>query len=125
LCLGIRLDTIKPMRQHFDDRTAFTTFARLTDGKWKILYHLLENPMAADDLARRVPKLSKLMLVRRLHELELAGLIERLPDSMSTNPTYKPTTTAMPLQAVYRTLYAWGANYKQKQTGQAASAIKS
>jgi DNA-binding HxlR family transcriptional regulator len=96
----------------------------LTDGKWKILYHLLENPMAADDLARRVPRLSKPTFARRLRELELAGLIERLPDSTSANPTYRPTTTAMPLQAVYRTLYEWGADYKRRQAGLSASAIK-
>ena len=80
--------------------------------------------MAADDLARRVPKLSKPTFARRLRQLEVAGLIERVPESTSTNATYRPTKAAMPLQAVYRTLYEWGADYKRRQAGLSASAIK-
>ena len=52
---------------------------RLLGGKWKasILWHLQDEPVRFNDLARQLGGASKKMVNQRLKEMEKAGLVER------------------------------------------------
>lgn len=52
---------------------------RLLGGKWKasILWHLKDEPVRFNDLARQLGGASKKMVNQRLKEMEQAGLVER------------------------------------------------
>lgn len=52
---------------------------RLLGGKWKgsILWHLKDEPVRFNDLARQLGGASKKMVSQRLKEMEKAGLVER------------------------------------------------
>ncbi len=67
---------------------------RLLGGKWKgsILWHLKDEPVRFNDLARQVGGASKKMITQRLKELEKEGLVKR--QVISTRPiavTYEIT----------------------------------
>ncbi|MBP2642764.1 MAG: transcriptional regulator, HxlR family [Firmicutes bacterium] len=49
-------------------------------GKWKvlILHHLLSGSLRYNQLKRRLPGISNIMLTRSLHHLEKYGLVERI-----------------------------------------------
>ena len=59
---------------------------RLLGGKWKasILWHLKDQPVRFNDLARQLGGASKKMVNQRLKEMEAAGLLER--QVLSTRP---------------------------------------
>ncbi|MEL7451499.1 MAG: helix-turn-helix domain-containing protein [Pseudomonadota bacterium] len=59
---------------------------RLIGGKWKgsILWHLKDEPVRFNDLARQLGGASKKMVNQRLKEMEAMGLLER--QVLSTRP---------------------------------------
>ena len=59
---------------------------RVLGGKWKasILWHLKDEPVRFNDLARQLGGASKKMVNQRLKEMEQAGLLERRV--LSTRP---------------------------------------
>ena len=59
---------------------------RIIGGKWKgsILWHLKDEPVRFNDLARMLGGASKKMVHQRLREMEQQGLVER--EVLSTRP---------------------------------------
>ena len=59
---------------------------RILGGKWKgsILWHLKDEPVRFNDLARQLQGASKKMITQRLREMEDTGLIKR--NVISTKP---------------------------------------
>lgn len=59
---------------------------RLLGGKWKgsILWHIKDEPMRFNDLARQLGGASKKMVAQRLDEMEGVGLVRR--EVISTKP---------------------------------------
>src|SRR5262249_62038683 len=51
------------------------------DGRWKgtILWRLTDGPLRTAELRRSIPGITERMLIRHLHELVDAGIIERQP----------------------------------------------
>lgn len=67
---------------------------RILGGKWtgSILWHLKDDPVRFNDLARMIPGASKKMITERLRHLESLGLIERqVLDTSPISVQYKIT----------------------------------
>ena len=83
---------------------------RLLGGKWKgsILWHLKDEPVRFNDLARQLGGASKKMVNQRLKEMEEAGLLERRV--LSTRPiavAYEITDFGRSALDVLDQLRAW------------------
>ncbi|MGY4534640.1 DNA-binding HxlR family transcriptional regulator [Pseudomonas sp. TE3786] len=60
--------------------TGIETISRLLEGKWKliILFHLLDgDSYRFSYLEKRIPNISKKMLIQQLRQLEMDGLVIR------------------------------------------------
>ena len=83
---------------------------RLIGGKWKgsILWHLRDEPMRFNDLARQLGGASKKMIAQRLREMEKNGLIER--QVLSTRPiavSYRVTPFGRSALQILEQLKGW------------------
>jgi len=83
---------------------------RVLGGKWtaSILWHLKDQPVRFNDLARMIGGASKTMITDRLRHLEAHGLITR--DVMSTAPVtvqYSVTKDGLVALTALETLKAW------------------
>ena len=83
---------------------------RVLGGKWKgsILWHLKDNPIRFNDLARQLGGASKKMVDQRLKELESQGLVKR--KVLSTRPiavTYEITEFGKSALGILEQLKEW------------------
>ena len=95
----------------------------LVGQKWKLplLWYLHEQPTTRfNELKRRVPGISNLMLTKSLRELEEAGLVLRdQKDTVPPHVEYSLTERGEALLPALNELYAWGE--EQMRTSPAAS----
>ena len=92
---------------------------RLLGGKWtgSILWHLRDEPVRFNDLARMIDGASKKMIAERLRHLEAHGLIRR--DVMSTAPVsveYSITDHGRTALSVLDTLRQWSERHTSADT---------
>lgn len=72
-----------------------------------------------NDLARGVPAMSRSMLVKRLGELEEAGVIRSRPKQHGQGSTYELTEAGADLAAVIQALGEWGERWVEVTTAHA------
>ena len=82
--------------------------------KWKlpILWYLrAADATRYNELKRRIPGITNIMLTKSLRELEDAGLVSRtIVDSVPPKVTYALTENGHDLLPTLNELYKWGAN---------------
>ena len=83
---------------------------RIIGGKWtgSIIYHLKDEPVRFNDLARQLTGASKKMITQRLKEMEEAGMIKRCV--VSTKPlavTYQLTEFGATALKFLKNLESW------------------
>lgn len=83
---------------------------RIIGGKWKgsILWHLKDQPVRFNDLARQLGGASKKMVNQRLKEMEAQGLIKR--EVIRTSPiavTYEITNFGRSALSILEELKSW------------------
>ena len=92
----------------------------LVGQKWKLppLWYLHEQPTTRfNELKRRVPGISNLMLTKSLRELEEAGLVLRdQRDTVPPHVEYSLTDRGEALLPALNELYAWGEEQMRGQT---------
>lgn len=88
------------------------------DGRWKgtILWRLQDGPMRTAELRRSIPDITERMLIRHLHDLVNAGIIDR-HDAGTVPPCvhYSISPYGMTLAPVLESLCAWGRNHMQRK----------
>lgn len=91
------------------------------DGRWKgtILWRLQDGPMRTAELRRSIPDITERMLIRHLHDLVDAGIIDR-HDAGTVPPCvhYSISPYGMTLAPVLESLCAWGRNHMQRKASQ-------
>ncbi|MCV7409533.1 winged helix-turn-helix transcriptional regulator [Mycobacterium florentinum] len=87
------------------------------DGRWKgtILWRLSDGPMRTAELRRSIPGITERMLIRHLHELVDAGIIER-HDARTVPPCvhYSISEYGTTLEPVLASLCDWGRKHMQR-----------
>lgn len=87
------------------------------DGRWKgtILWRLCDGPMRTAELRRSIPGITERMLIRHLHELVDAGIIER-HDARTVPPRvhYSISEYGMTLAPVLASLCDWGRKHMRR-----------
>jgi DNA-binding HxlR family transcriptional regulator len=87
------------------------TALTVIDGRWKgtILWRLQDGPMRTAELRRSIPDITERMLIRHLHELVDAGIIDR-HDARTVPPCvhYSISEYGMTLAPVLQSLCDWG-----------------
>ncbi|BBZ49496.1 helix-turn-helix transcriptional regulator [Mycobacterium heidelbergense] len=87
------------------------------DGRWKgtILWRLSDGPMRTAELRRSIPGITERMLIRHLHELVDAGIIER-HDARTVPPCvrYSISEYGATLAPVLSSLCDWGRKHMQR-----------
>ena len=88
---------------------------RMLGGKWKgsILWHLKDDPVRFNDLARQMGGASKKMVSQRLQEMEAAGLVKR--EVVSDRPiavTYEITEFGKTALGFLEELKDWAERYQ-------------
>jgi DNA-binding HxlR family transcriptional regulator len=78
-----------------------------------ILRNILDGCATFNEIAAGAPGLSRALLVRRLHELELAGVIEVRPKPEGRGSLYLPTDAGHGLRPVLGALGAWAERFTQ------------
>ncbi len=100
------------------------TTLTVIDGRWKgtILWRLFDGPMRTAELRRSIPDITERMLIRHLHELVDAGIIER-HDARTVPPCvhYSISDYGMTLAPVLQALCDWGRNHMERTTSQVSS----
>lgn len=99
----------------FDEETVKTALA-VFGGKWKpsILWHLRNSPCRFNELLRRIPKITKKMLVQQLRDLEHEEIILRqVHQVMPPKVEYSLTEYGLTLCPVFQILQNWGENHLQ------------
>ncbi|MDH6197941.1 DNA-binding HxlR family transcriptional regulator [Mycobacterium frederiksbergense] len=90
------------------------------DGRWKgtILWRLADGPMRTAELRRSIPEITERMLIRHLHELVAAGIIDR-HDAGTVPPCvhYSISEYGKTLAPVLQALCDWGRTHMQIQQG--------
>ena len=100
------------------------TALTVIDGRWKgtILWRLLDGPMRTAELRRSIPDITERMLIRHLHELVDAGILDR-HDARTVPPCvhYSISDYGMTLAPVLESLCGWGRKHMERKTSQAFS----
>jgi DNA-binding HxlR family transcriptional regulator len=98
------------------------TALTVIDGRWKgtILWRLLDGPMRTAELRRSIPDITERMLIRHLHELVDAGILDR-HDARTVPPCvhYSISDYGMTLAPVLESLCGWGRKHMERKTSQA------
>jgi len=83
----------------------------LLDERWTLLVirEMLLGSRRFNELRRGVPRMSPTLLSKRLHELAVAGVVERRTDG--TDVTYELTPAGQELRPVVEALGAWGTRW--------------
>lgn len=88
------------------------------DGRWKgtILWRLFDGPMRTAELRRSIPEITERMLIRHLHDLVEAGIIDR-HDAGTVPPCvhYSISEYGMTLGPVLQVLCDWGRTHMQHE----------
>lgn len=88
------------------------------DGRWKgtILWRLTDGPMRTAELRRSIPDITERMLIRHLHDLVDAGIIDR-HDAGTVPPCvhYSISEYGQTLAPVLAALCEWGRTHMQIQ----------
>lgn len=88
------------------------------DGRWKgtILWRLADGPMRTAELRRSIPDITERMLIRHLHDLVGAGIIDR-HDAGTVPPCvhYSISEYGMTLAPVLQALCDWGRTHMEVQ----------
>jgi len=91
------------------------------DGRWKgtIMWRLADGPMRTAELRRSIPEITERMLIRHLHELVAAGVIER-HDAGTVPPCvhYSISEYGKTLGPVLGALCDWGRKHIARSTAQ-------
>ena len=89
------------------------------DGRWKgtILWRLWDGPLRTAQLRRSIPDITERMLIRHLHDLVDAGIIDR-HDAATVPPCvhYSISEYGRTLGPVLQTLCDWGRIHMQTRT---------
>jgi DNA-binding HxlR family transcriptional regulator len=97
------------------------TALTVIDGRWKgtILWRLLDGPMRTAELRRSIPDITERMLIRHLHELVDAGILDR-HDAQTVPPCvhYSISEYGMTLAPVLESLCGWGRKHMERKTSQ-------
>lgn len=92
------------------------------DGRWKgtILWRLVDGPMRTAELRRSIPDITERMLIRHLHDLVDAGILDR-HDAQTVPPCvhYSISEYGMTLAPVLESLCGWGRKHMARTTSQA------
>ncbi|HKP44183.1 helix-turn-helix domain-containing protein [Mycobacterium sp.] len=93
------------------------------DGRWKgtILWRLFDGPMRTAELRRSIPEITERMLIRHLHELVDAGIIDR-HDAGTVPPCvhYSISEYGRTLGPVLESLCDWGRKHMQRKAPHAS-----
>lgn len=91
------------------------------DGRWKgtILWRLSDGPMRTAELRRSIPEITERMLIRHLHELVSAGVIDR-HDAGTVPPCvhYSISEYGRTLGPVLGVLCDWGRKHMARSAAQ-------
>ncbi len=94
------------------------TALTVIDGRWKgtILWRLQDGPMRTAELRRSIPDITERMLIRHLHELVDAGIINR-HDAQTVPPCvhYSIAEYGMTLAPILESLCDWGRKHMARQ----------
>ena len=97
------------------------TTLTVIDGRWKgtILWRLMDGPMRTAELRRSIPDITERMLIRHLHELVGAGIIDR-HDAQTVPPCvhYSISDYGMTLAPVLQDLCDWGRKHMAREDTQ-------
>ena len=97
------------------------TTLTVIDGRWKgtILWRLMDGPMRTAELRRSIPDITERMLIRHLHELVDAGIIDR-HDAQTIPPCvhYSISEYGMTLAPVLQNLCDWGRKHMTRKDTQ-------
>ncbi len=88
-----------------------------------IVRNLMLGASTFTDLARGVPAMSRSMLVKRLAELEHAGVVRSAPKASGRGSTYELTEAGADLGAVIGAMGAWGERWVEVTTTHADPAF--
>ena len=86
-------------------------------GKWKglILYHLMDETLRFNELARRLGGVTQRSLTKQLRELEADGIVHRTVFAVvPPRVEYRLTDKGLALRGVIEGLRAWGAAHPGK-----------
>jgi DNA-binding HxlR family transcriptional regulator len=97
------------------------TALTVIDGRWKgtILWRLCDGPMRTAELRRSIPDITERMLIRHLHDLVDASILDR-HDAQTVPPCvhYSISEYGMTLAPVLETLCGWGRKHMERTTSQ-------
>jgi DNA-binding HxlR family transcriptional regulator len=97
------------------------TALTVIDGRWKgtILWRLLDGPMRTAELRRSIPDTTERMLIRHLHELVDAEILDR-HDAQTVPPCvhYSISDYGMTLAPALEVLCGWGRKHMERKTSQ-------
>ena len=101
-------------------------FIEIINSKWKfpIIWYLHEKKSTRyNELKRRIPEITNIMLTKSLRELERDGLVERkiLKEDPPKEICYSLTENALELLPTLNELYAWGAKQMKMEKNLAIS----
>ena len=99
-------------------RCPVETAIRLIGGKYKalILWKLVDKTLRFSELQKEVPHATPKMLTQQLRELEDNGLIHRkVYPVVPPKVEYSLTPLGKSIKPVLISMYAWGADYLDKQ----------
>ena len=85
-------------------------------GKWKglILYHLLDETLRFNELARRVGNVTQRSLTKQLREMEVDGIVHRKVYAVvPPRVDYSLTEKGQQLRGVIEALHAWGTEHRR------------
>lgn len=98
------------------------TALTVIDGRWKgtILWRLCDGPMRTAELRRSIPDITERMLIRHLHELVDAGILDR-HDAQTVPPCvhYSISEYGMTLAPALQVLCDWGRKHMERLNSQA------
>lgn len=98
------------------------TALTVIDGRWKgtILWRLCDGPMRTAELRRSIPDITERMLIRHLHELVNAGILDR-HDAQTVPPCvhYSISDYGMTLLPALQVLCGWGRKHMDRRNSQA------
>jgi DNA-binding HxlR family transcriptional regulator len=98
------------------------TALTVIDGRWKgtILWRLCDGPMRTAELRRSIPDITERMLIRHLHELVDAGILDR-HDAQTVPPCvhYSISEYGMTLAPALQILCDWGRKHMERRNSQA------
>lgn len=88
-------------------------------GKWKILilWYLRSDTLRFNELQKLLPRTTQKMLIQKLRELEIDGIVKReVYPVVPPKVEYSLTDYGETLKPIIKQLYLWGEIHKQKKS---------